>query len=79
MIHDGKIAISAIGFQMFINQTMMQSLSVKAVAAMMMALGAKSVRVREKGLKEQSRWALPIAEFDPKEYQRHQEGNGGSE
>jgi hypothetical protein len=79
MVHDGKIAISSTDLQMFINRTMLQSLSVKAVAAMILALGGKSVRIREKGVKEQSRWALPVGEFDPKDYQQHQEDDGGQE
>jgi hypothetical protein len=54
---------------------MLQNLSVKAIAGMLAAVGAKSMRVRGQGFKEQSRWVLPPEEFDPLEYQPH---DGGS-
>jgi hypothetical protein len=46
----------------------MQNVSVKSVAAMLAAIGGQPVRVRPRGVKEQSRWALPVNEFDPKDY-----------
>jgi len=79
IIHEGRITISATDLRMFVNKTTTQNISVKAVAAMMLALGSKPVRVRGKGYKEQSRWALPVDEFNPKDYEQHQEDTGGSE
>jgi hypothetical protein len=65
---DGKIAICASDLQMYVNQTMLQILSVKAVASMLGALGGKSIRVRGQKFKEQGRWVLPLDRFDPAEY-----------
>ncbi len=68
MIIDGRITLCTSDLQNYINKTTFQNLSVKAVAAMLGALGAKGIRVRGARFKEQSRWALPIDEFDPIEY-----------
>jgi hypothetical protein len=68
MIDDGKIVISSTDLQIFTNKETMQNLSVKEVASMLAALGAKAVRIRRNSFKEQSRWALPVNEFDPKDY-----------
>jgi hypothetical protein len=35
---------------------------------MLKALGGKHIRVRGSRHKEQSRWSLPINEFDPEDY-----------
>jgi hypothetical protein len=64
----GKVAICASDLQMYVNKTMLQILSVKAVASMLGALGGKSIRVRGQKFKEQSRWVLPLDQFDPAEY-----------
>ena len=50
------------------------NLSVKAVAGMLSALGAKSIRVRGVKFKDQCRWVLPVSEFDPEEYKPQNEG-----
>ena len=68
LIDKGKIAISAANLQTYIIKTTMQNVSVKSVAAMLAAIGGQPVRVRPRGVKEQSRWALPVNEFDPKDY-----------
>lgn len=68
MVIDGKITICASDIQVYVNKTMFQNLSVKALAGMLAALGAKSMRVRGQGFKEQSRWVLPPEEFDAREY-----------
>lgn len=70
MVIDDRITICASDIQVYVNKTMFQNLSVKAIAGMMAALGAKSMRVRGQGFKEQSRWVLPQEEFDPREYSR---------
>lgn len=68
MIIEGKITICASDIQVYANKTFFQNLSVKAIAGMLAALGAKSMRVRGQKFKEQSRWVLPAEEFDPGEY-----------
>jgi len=68
MIIDGKITICTSDLQTYVNRTTFQNLSIKAVAALLGALGAKGMRVRGAKFKEQSRWALPVDEFDPSEY-----------
>jgi hypothetical protein len=81
MIYKGHIAISSTDMQIYINKTMSQSCSVKSVAAMLAALGAEPVRVRPDSFsgdfKEQSRWSLPIKEFNPNVYQCQEDGRGG--
>ena len=68
MVRDGRITICAPDLQMHINKTTQQNLSVRSVAAMLSAIGAKAVRVRGKKIREQSRWELPLEEFDPSDY-----------
>jgi hypothetical protein len=68
IVLEGKVAICASDIQMYINKTMLQMLSVKAVASMLGALGGKSIRVRGQKFKEQGRWVLPMDQFDPAEY-----------
>jgi hypothetical protein len=68
IVLDGKVAICASDIQMYINKTMFQMLSVKAVASMLGALGGKSIRVRGPKFKEQGRWVLPLDQFAPAEY-----------
>ena len=65
---DGKVAICASDLQMYVNKTTFQGLSIKAVASMLGVLGGKSIRVRGARFKEQSRWILPVDQFDPAEY-----------
>src|SRR5260370_1948716 len=65
---EGKISICASDFQMYVNRTTSQNLSVKALTGMLSALGAKSIRVRGNQFKEQSRWLLPLTEFCPADY-----------
>jgi len=70
MIVDGQITISSSDFQMYVNRTHGQNLSVKMVASMIAAIGGKAMRVRGAGFKEQKRWALPAEDFDPGQYQK---------
>jgi hypothetical protein len=67
MVYKGSVTILARDLRMFVNKATCQNLSVIAIASMVAALGAKSVRVREQTCKEQHRWALPTEEFDPKD------------
>jgi hypothetical protein len=68
VIHEGRIAISSTDLRLWINRTTLENLSVKHVAAMISVLGGEPVRLRRRGFREQSRWALPVNEFDPKHY-----------
>jgi hypothetical protein len=70
---DSKVAICASDLQMYVNKTTFQNLSIKAVASMLGVLGGKSVRVRGAKFKEQSRWILPVDQFDPAEYSPRKE------
>lgn len=74
MVIDGKITVCASDLQTYVNKTTFQTLSVKAVAGMLSALGATSIRVRGAKFKDQSRWVLPIAECDPEEYPQPEGG-----
>jgi hypothetical protein len=68
VVHQDKITVSATDLQIYINISTGQNYSVKAAAAMLAALGAQAVRVRGHGFREQSRWALPVSEFNPNDY-----------
>ena len=67
MIRNGHITIRAIELQIHINKTAQESVSVRAVVAMLSGIGAKSIRVRGK-FPEQGRWELPAKEFNPQYY-----------
>jgi hypothetical protein len=68
LMREGLITVCASDLQMYINKTTLQNLSVRAVAAMLFAIGAKMIRVRGKKIREQGRWELPLDEFDPTDY-----------
>ena len=79
LIYKGAIAVAATDWQGYITRMTMQSQSVRSVASMLAALGARAVRVRGNGFKEQGRWVLPLNEFDPKDYQQfdsEEDGDG---
>jgi hypothetical protein len=67
-IINDQIAICASDLQPHINKTFGQNHSIKAVASMLAAIGAMSIRVRGARFREQSRWLLPASEFDPADY-----------
>jgi len=67
MIRDGRITVCTSDLQLYINKSTQQSLSMIAVAAMLSGIGAKSFRLRIKR-KEQSRWELPVDDFDPRDF-----------
>ena len=58
---------TSVDFLIYINKTMFQNLAVNNTTSMLSALGGKNVRARGK-FKEQSRWVLPVEEFDPADY-----------
>jgi len=60
--------VNSSDLQLFINKTFLQNLSVKAVASMLAAVGAKSIRVRSAKNGEQGRWLLPADQFNPADY-----------
>lgn len=72
IVRDDQIGICSSDLQIFICKTTAQKISIKAVVSMLGALGAKSIRVRG-NFKEQSRWMLPLNQFDPAEYSPSEE------
>lgn len=57
-IIDGRIAICSSDLQLYVNRNFGQNLSVKAIASMLAAIGARNIQVRGKTFKPQSRWIL---------------------
>ena len=74
IMRDGRIAVCASDVQVYLSKSVQQSISVKAVVIMLVAIGAKLIRVRGTKFKEQSRWLLPLSEFDPMDYSTPEEG-----
>jgi len=68
MILDDQIAMCSSELRLHLNKSQSQPISPAAVVGMLSAVGAKVERVRGKTFKEQSRWILPLAEFDPSDY-----------
>jgi len=68
MLIDGQIAVNSADLQLFINKTFFQNLSVKAVASMLAAIGAKNIRIRGAKNREQGRWLLLADQFSPADY-----------
>ncbi|MBI4463138.1 MAG: hypothetical protein HY647_00400 [Acidobacteria bacterium] len=68
MIHEGKIAVCASDLQMYVSKTTGQNLFVMDIVSMLKALGSEPCHVRGRKFKEQSRWLLPLEEFDPADY-----------
>ncbi len=60
LVRAGRITVCASDLQLHINKTTQQNLSVKAVASLLSAIGPRTIRVRIKKMKEQSRWELPL-------------------
>jgi hypothetical protein len=54
MLIDGHIAVNSLDLQLYVNKTFAQNLSVKAVASMLSAIGARSIRVRGPKIREQA-------------------------
>jgi hypothetical protein len=67
-IINGRIAICSSDLQPHVNKTFLQALSVKAIASMLAAIGAKNIQVKGKTFKPQSRWLLPVEEFDAADF-----------
>ena len=67
MVLDDQIAVCASDLQLFLNKARTQAISLPAVVGMLSVAGAKVERVRG-AFKEQSRWMLPLDEFDPADY-----------
>ncbi|MGC8731424.1 MAG: hypothetical protein ACP5RC_04115 [Halothiobacillaceae bacterium] len=80
MVLGDQIAVNSADLQLFINKTFVQNLSVKAVASMLAAIGAKNIRVRSAKNGEQGRWLLPPEQFNPLDYCKRpsdEESHGG--
>ncbi|MCW5981976.1 MAG: hypothetical protein KIT09_28080 [Bryobacteraceae bacterium] len=71
----GRIAICSSDLQPHVNKTFSQALSVKAIASMLAAIGARNIQVKGKTFKPQSRWLLPVEEFHPADFTVLQEQN----
>jgi len=66
MILDGHIAVCSSDFVSYLEKTRSVKLSTKTAASKLKALGAKATpRLRSSRFRSQSRWALPLPEFDP--------------
>jgi len=68
MILGDQIAVNSVDLQLYLNKTFGQNLSVKAIASMLSAIGARSIRVRGAKIREQGRWLLPVDQFDPADF-----------
>jgi len=68
MIIGEQIAVNSVDLQQYLNKTFGQNLSVKAIASMLSAIGAQSIRVRGANIREQGRWLLPVDQFNPTEF-----------
>jgi hypothetical protein len=68
MIMGRQIAVNSVDLQLYLNKTFGQNLSVKAIASMLSAIGAQSIRVRGAKIREQGRWLLPVDQFDPADF-----------
>jgi hypothetical protein len=65
---NGRIAICSSDIQPHVNKNFSQALSVKAITSILAAIGARNIQVKGKTFKPQSRWLLPVEEFDPKDF-----------
>ncbi|MCC7156549.1 MAG: hypothetical protein IT161_18375 [Bryobacterales bacterium] len=68
MIIGDQVAVNSVDLQLYLNKTFGQNLSVKAIASMLSAIGAQSIRVRGAKIREQGRWLLPRDQFDPADF-----------
>jgi hypothetical protein len=74
MIINGQIAVNSVDLQLYLNKTFGQNLSVKAIASMLSAIGAQSIRVRGAKIREQGRWLLPVEQFDSADFTAQSQG-----
>ncbi len=74
MVINGQVAVNSVDLQLYLNKTFGQNLSVKAIASMLSAIGAQSMRVRGAKIREQGRWLLPVDQFDPAEFTAQSQG-----
>ncbi len=74
LIINGQIAVNSVDLQLYLNKTFGQNLSVKAIASMLSAIGAQSIRVRGAKIREQGRWLLPVDQFDPADFTAQSQG-----
>jgi hypothetical protein len=68
MIIGEQIAVNSVDLQLYLNKTFGQNLSVKAIASMLSAIGAESIRVRGAKIREQGRWLLAADQFAPSDF-----------
>jgi len=68
MVMGEQIAVNSVDLQLYLNKTFGLNLSVKAIASMLSAIGAQSIRVRGAKIREQGRWLLPVDQFEPADF-----------
>jgi len=79
MIHNEHIAVNSLDLQLYLNKTLGQNLSAKAIASMLSAIRAQSIRVRGRRIREQGRWLLPLDLFDPNDFMQQTKDNPSQE
>jgi hypothetical protein len=65
---DGQIAVNATDLANYLKKTQLMPITPKAVGSRLKAMGAKQRRLCGRKFKEQSRWMLPLVDFDPADY-----------
>jgi hypothetical protein len=73
ILKDGRVAVNTTDVSNYATKTLYKNITSKAVASMLRALGAEQFRLCGRKFKEQSRWLLPLEEFDPADYPAGQE------
>ncbi len=79
MIIGDQIAVNSVDLQLYLTKTFAQNLSVKAIASMLSAIGARSIRVRGAKIREQGRWLLPVDQFAPADFTAQTQGDPNQE
>ena len=74
-IIDGQIAVNCTDLQQYIIRVIGHQISVKALASMLAAIGARNIVVRTPQGSRQSRWLLPLGEFSPHDYLTNNKGD----
>ena len=68
VIFKGQVTVHSMDLQLYLGQTGTSNAPIQKLAAMLTALGAREVRIREGLFRDQSRWGLPVEDFPPLEF-----------
>lgn len=68
VIYKGEVTVHTTDLRFYLGQTGKSNESVPELAAMLTALGARAVRIRERIFGDQSRRSLPLEDFPPHDY-----------